>query len=232
MKETREGRVELKGADFSTISLIVDGLYGELKLDVDNVQDVLLACCTYDLKPLIEKCTRFITDHLTSDNCIDTFLLGRQYGISSIKKWEAAVKHLDDACLPEQLINLQALTADDWIDIVSQSSDLSSNFFGILLEWAKANPNNTASLLPIVEHVTHIECNILHLQDEELHFLLDANAFRYVAQNSRGLHGENTISWEDRYADEYDDFEYHVPYDYDTYYDSDEAWIMNILNGL
>ncbi|ELT93927.1 hypothetical protein CAPTEDRAFT_47985, partial [Capitella teleta] len=71
MKECREGKVEINGASFNTISLIVHALYGgELKIDGDNVQDALVACNMYGINTLASECASYISERVDQDNCM------------------------------------------------------------------------------------------------------------------------------------------------------------------
>ncbi|ELU09939.1 hypothetical protein CAPTEDRAFT_202593 [Capitella teleta] len=162
MKESREGRVEVKGTNFNTMNFIVNAIYcDELNLDGENVHDALLACTLYEMEALISECVATMIQCMNCDNCIDIYLLGKNYNIEQLN--DGVADFLGKTRFMKKTYIMIVLESDlkNFICKINPvTQDLCSN----LLNWVKtAGANNMECFRSIIENWRNKDIDTLRM---------------------------------------------------------------------
>ncbi|KAL3860054.1 hypothetical protein ACJMK2_010226 [Sinanodonta woodiana] len=84
MRESREGRVELKGVTAGGLRVVVDFAYtGILELTMENVEEVLAAASHLQITDAVDLCIKYLEEAITVDNCVDILNLVELYALNA-----------------------------------------------------------------------------------------------------------------------------------------------------
>lgn len=86
MQETRQTCIELKSVSALGLETLIDFIYtGELRLDMNNIEDVLQAVFHLQVQYAIKLCEEFICEQLNESNCIDMLNLVDMFSMHGVK---------------------------------------------------------------------------------------------------------------------------------------------------
>lgn len=86
MQEARQDKIELKGVCSQGLQYLLDFIYtGELKLSIQNIEQILRAVSHLQVKYAIKLCEEFLCEALNETNCIQILNLVDLFSIKEIK---------------------------------------------------------------------------------------------------------------------------------------------------
>ena len=87
--------VEIPNVDGKSLKLLIHYIYtGQMRIDSDNVFEILSGAHHLELDELKQFCLQFLKNCITLDNCINVLLLAKQHKNFTLR--EAACKHIND----------------------------------------------------------------------------------------------------------------------------------------
>lgn len=86
-KEGKEDDVTLEGIDGPTLKLIIQFCYtGDIEINEENIDDVILAASSMELLLLEKKCADFWAKRLRFENWVDIYMKADKYTLSELKR--------------------------------------------------------------------------------------------------------------------------------------------------
>jgi hypothetical protein len=88
MQETRQNQITLNDISSNGLKLILDFIYtGELKLNLDNLNDLLSVITHLQVKDAFKLCEEYLYEILTLENCIDLLNLVDIFSLEQVKTY-------------------------------------------------------------------------------------------------------------------------------------------------
>ena len=85
MTENNSKEVTLKGFEVETFTVLLDYMYsGELRLTQGNAASVLIASDMLSLKFAVKRCLNFLSENITSENCVMLWILADRYNFNTL----------------------------------------------------------------------------------------------------------------------------------------------------
>ncbi|KAK7939233.1 hypothetical protein WMY93_002559 [Mugilogobius chulae] len=187
LRESHEGRVEMKGLDSATMRILLDYTYtGRALLTDSNVQRIVEAASQFQFLRVVEACSVFLSKSLHLESCVGILNLAESHGIPSLKTTAQnfIISNFAKVVTQTDFLELPA----DSLETVLQSDDLSVTLeefvFDALMRWVRAKPNERCPFLgrllahvrlPLLEpayFVNNVECDELVRQCKDVFPLL------------------------------------------------------------
>ena len=126
-----------------------------VKLDDQNVQEILGALHMLQAHNLFDLCCKYIEEHICPQNCLGIWLLGRKYDVDQMaeKGFEMALKSFSDAKHTDDFINLELA---DLLEYIKQLDKLKEE----LDTMRKEVVSNKASTCTNT-HRDNVQCSII-----------------------------------------------------------------------
>lgn len=156
MRESREGRVDLKGVTASGLRVVVDFAYtGMLELTADNVEEVLSASTHLQVGDAVTLCSRYIETAITIDNCVDILNLAELYSLDTTRRvaLDFILAHFDDVARSKQYrilthAQLCTLLAENSLQVMSEY-----HLFSLVLTWIAFNKENEGYVAELMRNI-------------------------------------------------------------------------------
>lgn len=156
MRESREGKVDLKGVSANGLKVVVDFAYtGIMELTVDNVEEVLSAATHLQVTDAVELCSKYIESSITIDNCIDILNLSELYSLTSthrvaqdymLQNFELVAKSGQYHKLTHKQLSL--LLAENGLQVASEF-----HLFELVLRWMKLKKEREQYVAELMKNV-------------------------------------------------------------------------------
>ncbi|KAI8518083.1 hypothetical protein Bbelb_041000 [Branchiostoma belcheri] len=165
--------VLLQEVDSTSFSKILDFLYtGIIRIDKDDVQDILQTAHMLQLERIVEYCREFIQDNLCSSNCLGVMRLADLYGPPALKQKarDMAVSNFLDVTEGEEFFRLSAedladLLGDEDLEVTNEDDVVNS-----VIRWLHENPgNDQKAILKILQEIRLSCVKVSVLQKLESH---------------------------------------------------------------
>lgn len=157
MRESRESEVDLKGVTACALTVIVEFAYtGILKLNMENVEEVLAGATHLQVIDAVKLCSRYIETSITPRNCVDVLNLAELFSLETTTR--IARKFI--------LENFETVAQSDQYQLLSQiqlSQMLQANslkviseykLFELVLKWVSHLPEEREAFVPdLMRHV-------------------------------------------------------------------------------
>eukprot|EP00058_Branchiostoma_floridae_P003519 XP_002589007.1 hypothetical protein BRAFLDRAFT_124917 [Branchiostoma floridae] len=135
-RESKEHKVTIHEASASALQLLVDYAYtSKVTITEDNAVELMEGASFFQVPPVSDACTKFLTDNLCVNNCMKMVNLGGM--LNSHLEAEAlsfAMKEFEAACITPEFLGL---TKDQLIKLIS-SDDLNApeeTVYTAVLKW-------------------------------------------------------------------------------------------------
>lgn len=148
-KEGTEKEVVLKKIDGSTLKTIIYYIYaGHVKLTEDNIVNVLAAASGMELVSLEEKCSEYLQENLTKENCLDVLSLADKYGIGQLRTnaLNLVCAHFENIPLAD-ILQLDGIVFNDLLKCEHFEAN-ETKIFESLAEWVQQNESKRAKFMP------------------------------------------------------------------------------------
>ena len=87
LEECRSNTVVINNIDGCILKLVVDFMYtSKIRISTENVQNLIIAACLFQLERLQRECEEFIVYHLDADNCVGSYMLADIYNLQRVKE--------------------------------------------------------------------------------------------------------------------------------------------------
>ena len=87
LEECRSDNVVLNSIDGTCLQLVIDFMYtSKIKITTENVQNLVIAACLFQLERLQKECEEFIIYHLDPENCVGSYMLADIYHLVRVKE--------------------------------------------------------------------------------------------------------------------------------------------------
>ncbi|KAM3607881.1 uncharacterized protein V6R79_015644 [Siganus canaliculatus] len=157
LKESHEERVEIKGLDSGTMSMLLEYTYtSQALLTHSNVQRVLEAASQFQFLRVVDACAGFLSKSLQLDSCIGILNLAESHVLTSLKtgaqdyitfQFSQVVQQQDFLELPVE--SLEAVLQRDDLDVKFEES-----VFEALMRWVRARQDERyPALARLLSHV-------------------------------------------------------------------------------
>ncbi|XP_060567211.1 kelch-like protein 13 [Ruditapes philippinarum] len=156
MRESREGKVDLKGVSANGLKVVVDFAYtGIMGLTVDNVEEVLSAATHLQVTDAVELCSRYIESSITIENCVDILNLSELYSLTSthrvsqdfmLENFELVAKSGQYHKLTHKQLSL--LLAENGLQVASEF-----HLFELVLRWMKMKKEREQYVAELMKNV-------------------------------------------------------------------------------
>ena len=143
MKECHENVVDLKGITANGLRIIVDFAYtGELKLNTQNVEDVLSAATHLQVSDAMDLCSKYLETSISVRNCVDILNIAELYSLDPLH--QAATRFMlhnfEELAESEQFPMLNSSQLSQLL--AKNSLRVTSEFvlFNLVLKWIRYDP--------------------------------------------------------------------------------------------
>ncbi|XP_056911314.1 kelch-like protein 6 [Takifugu flavidus] len=157
LKESHEERVEIKGLDSATMSVLLDYTYtSRAHLTHANVQRILEAASQFQFLRVVDACAGFLSRSLHLESCIGILNLADSHVLTSLKTGaqDYIVSKFSQVVQQRDFLELPA----DSLESVLQRDDLDANceecVFEAVTRWVRARQDERCPLLArLLSHV-------------------------------------------------------------------------------
>ena len=157
MRESEQDVIEMKDLNPSILSSLVDFTYtGDIKITVENVQEVLSAASLLQIKHVQDICCTFLKQQLDANNCLGIKNFAEANGCQQLSD---VIDNFARRNFPEVSAGSEFLN-NNWEGIASliSSNDLNvrkeEDVYKAILEWVKQDPSERAQYFPqLLDHV-------------------------------------------------------------------------------
>jgi kelch-like protein 9/13 len=142
MRESREAKVNLQGITGVGLQAVVEFIYsGNLKISLDNVEEVLAAASHLQVNDIVELCASFLNSTISLDNCVDVLNISELYSLCScnslarsfiLSNFEKLAERRHDEFMKLTAIQLTSLLADNALNVVSEY-----RLFELVVNWVR-----------------------------------------------------------------------------------------------
>ncbi|KAK3099577.1 hypothetical protein FSP39_006430, partial [Pinctada imbricata] len=118
MLENRQEFMEMKGITAKGFRPLMEFAYsGELKLNLDNIHDVMNAATFLQILPAIDMCTQYLRDKLSFDNAEELLKIAEVFSIPDLKTYyrEYILKNFLQFALTDNFLKLDSHTLADYL---------------------------------------------------------------------------------------------------------------------
>nr|XP_022339071.1 kelch-like protein 13 [Crassostrea virginica] len=143
MKECHENVVDLKGITANGLRIIIDFAYtGELKLNTQNVEDVLSAATHLQVSDAMDLCSKYLETSISVRNCVDILNIAELYSLDPLH--QAATRFMlhnfEELAESEQFPMLNSSQLSQLL--AKNSLRVTSEFvlFNLVLKWIRYDP--------------------------------------------------------------------------------------------
>lgn len=148
-KEGQEKEMPVSDVDGPTLKAIIDFCYsGNIKITSENVDRVLAAASAMELVLIEKKCEQFWGDHLSTGNCVDTFLRADKYSFTDLRKklLEFMCKNFK-AVADKQILDLEYQHLSEILKC-DEIHALEDDIFECLERWIEYDNENRSKYVP------------------------------------------------------------------------------------
>lgn len=143
MKECQESTVELKGITANGLRIIVDFAYtGELKLNTQNVEDVLSAATHLQVSDAMNLCSKYLEASISVQNCVDILNIAELYSLEPLHlaSTKFMLHNFEELAESEQYSILNSVQLSQLL--AKNSLRVTSEFmlFNLVLKWIRFDP--------------------------------------------------------------------------------------------
>lgn len=143
MKECQESTVELKGITANGLRIIVDFAYtGELKLNTQNVEDVLSAATHLQVSDAMNLCSKYLEASISVQNCVDILNIAELYSLEPLHlaSTKFMLHNFEELAESEQYSILNSVQLSQLL--AKNSLRVTSEFmlFNLVLKWIQFDP--------------------------------------------------------------------------------------------
>ena len=71
--------------DFILVSIINYAYSGQIDITEDNIEDLIITADKYNIISIMNRCEQFLSQRLTQNNCLETYLLSHYYNCHQLK---------------------------------------------------------------------------------------------------------------------------------------------------
>ncbi|XP_048765786.1 kelch-like protein 26 [Ostrea edulis] len=153
MKECHEDIVELKGISANGLKIIVDFAYtGELKLNTQNVEDVLSAATHLQVSDAMDLCSKYLEASISVRNCVDILNIAELYSLVSLcqASRQFMLHNFEELAESEQYsmmnnVQLAQLLAENSLRVSSEFL-----LFNLVLKWIRYDPGEREQFVSVL----------------------------------------------------------------------------------
>ncbi|CAH1780031.1 unnamed protein product [Owenia fusiformis] len=153
MKESQESSVELKGVTAGGLKELVTFAYtGQLKINLDNLQEILSAAAHLQIAEAVELCCDFMSYAITTENCVDLLNLAEIYSLSGIraKARDYMLKNFEEFSKTEQYQRLNHIQLAAMLEENSLNVAAEYKLFQHVLDWIDHDRKEREVHLPVL----------------------------------------------------------------------------------
>ena len=142
MKESRDREVNLQGVTPCALKVIIEFAYtGTLKLNMENVEEVLSGVTHLQVNDAVKLCSRYIENSVTPGNCVDILNLAELYSLTSTYKMaqKFILENFESVAESDQYFLLKHVQLRKMLEENSLCVLSEYNLFTLVLRWINHN---------------------------------------------------------------------------------------------
>ncbi|KAH3769879.1 kelch-like protein 13 isoform X2 [Dreissena polymorpha] len=156
MRESREGRVDLKGVSANGLQVVIEFAYtGLMELTVENVEEVLSAATHLQVTDAVELCSKYIESSIVVDNCVDVLNLAELYSLSATyrKAQHFMLKHFEVMAKMGQYMKLNHNQLSQLLEDNSLRISSEYQLFELVLCWMQGKKEREQYVSELMRNV-------------------------------------------------------------------------------
>ncbi|XP_069113518.1 kelch-like protein 26 [Argopecten irradians] len=151
MRESRESEVNLKGVTACALTVIVEFAYtGILKLNMENVEEVLAGATHLQVNDAVKLCSRYIETSITPKNCVDVLNLAELFSLETTTRIakKFILENFENVAQSEQYQLLTLMQLAEMLQANSLKVNSEYNLFELVLRWVNHMPETREAFVP------------------------------------------------------------------------------------